>query len=144
MTNREKINGLSNEKFMEAVRRITKYPGFEYVNWAGWLESNQERPQYIGVPGKYQKEVSDVSNWGKHIPDGELSDSEPIDCIILKPFYFSSGKRGYYIAVGDDVFPVNEFHVKYISQKDEANAIWPEPPAFPKVNDPDEFGEEVW
>lgn len=146
MTNRERINELPNEKFLEEVQKIASFPGFEFVDWEGWLNSDIKTPQYIGKPGLYQESSSDTSNWGNLASPGEFDDTEFMDCLILKPVYIDYDQKGYHIAVGDRVFLTNAVLVKYKNKEDEEQAIWPEPPKMPEIpkpSGPDDL-ENIW
>lgn len=146
ITNRERINGLSNEEFLVEIRKIIEYPGFEFADWESWFNSDEEFPKYIGKPGIYRENCSDVSNWGGQIEPGFFQDTDPIDCLILQPFYLDHEQRAYHIFAEGKVFPVNAVHVKYVNKEDEEQAVWPErppKPVVPKPSGPDDL-ENIW
>ena len=76
MTNREYLNNLSNEEFMNAIQKICKTVAFDYVDWIKWLDAPEgDEIEYIGEKGQICKITFE---------DGQvvLTD-EWEDCIVL-------------------------------------------------------------
>lgn len=63
MTNREKLEALSNAEYMKTMKKLTDTPAFQYVNWEQWLASEEEQLPYICALGKFKEIDDDDSPW---------------------------------------------------------------------------------
>ena len=98
MTNRERLNGLSTEKFMAAIKSIASTPGFEYVDWEGYMASESPRIPYKGEPGRFRSHAQDL--------DEVCGNGEMVPCLILgetvmfgEPYVRVLSGSGQYLAV---------------------------------------------
>lgn len=53
MTNREKLENMTNEEFGEKIKELGQLQALDYVDWKKWCDSENEEIPYLGIPGHY-------------------------------------------------------------------------------------------
>lgn len=64
-TNRDKLDKTGNKELAKKIKSLKAVPGFEYIDWERWLESEESEFPYVGKMCQFKpyEETFAVSEW---------------------------------------------------------------------------------
>jgi hypothetical protein len=64
-TNRDKLDKIGNKELAKKIKSLRAIPGFEYIDWESWLQSEEPDYPYIGQMCQFKpyEETFAICDW---------------------------------------------------------------------------------